>query len=63
MMNPNRPTLTYIIIKMAKLKYKERIIKANKGEESYKRSLIRLSADFSAETLRPKKSSMIHSKC
>ena len=62
-MNPNRPTLTYIIIKMAKLKYKERIIKANKGKESYKRILVRLSADFSAETLRPKKSSMIHSKC
>ena len=33
MMNPNRPTLTHIIIKMSKLKYKERIIKAKRGKE------------------------------
>ena len=32
-MNPNRSTLTHIIIKMSKLKYKERIIKANRGKE------------------------------
>ena len=51
-LNPNRPTPD-IIIKMAKVKDKERIIKAAREKQSinYKRTPIRLSADFSTETL------------
>ena len=50
-MNPNRPTLRPIIIKMAKVK--ERILKAAREKQrvSYKGTPIRLSADFSAEIL------------
>ena len=53
-MNPNRPTPRYIIIKIAKVK------ENFKGERkkqsiSYKESPIRLSADFSAETLQAKR--------
>ena len=47
-MNPKKPTSRYRIIKMAKVK---RIIKAAKENVTYKGSLIRLSADFSADTL------------
>ena len=53
MLNPNRPTPRHSIIKMAKIKGKERILKAA-GEETrvnYKGNCIRLSADFSTETL------------
>ena len=51
-MNPNRPTPRHIIIKMVKLKDKERIVKAPKENQRviYKGTPIRLSADFSAET-------------
>ena len=52
-MNPNRPTLRHIIIKMAKFKDKERILKAAREKQRviYKGTPIRLSADFSAENL------------
>ena len=43
-----RPTPRHIIIKMAKVKDKERILKASRV--IYKRAPIRLSADFSTET-------------
>ena len=38
-LNPNRPTSRHIIIKMAKVTYKERILKATKEKQSinYKR--------------------------
>ena len=52
-LNPNRPTERYIIIKMAKVNDKERILNAAREKQSvtYKETLIRLSADFSTETL------------
>ena len=51
-LNPNRPTPRHIIIKMAKVKDKERILKAAREKQSinYKGAPIRLSADFSTET-------------
>ena len=50
-LNTNRPTPRHIIIKMAKVK--ERILKAagEKQRINYKGTPIRLSADFSTETL------------
>ena len=53
-MNPKRPTLRHIVIKMAKFKSKERIIKAAREKQivTYKGAPIRLSADFSTETLK-----------
>ena len=51
--NPMRNRLKHILIKLTKIKYKEKILKAarEKQQIAYKRILIRLSADFSAETL------------
>ena len=50
-LNPNRPTQRHIIIKMAKVK--ERILKAAREKQRVhcKGTPIRLSADFSTETL------------
>ena len=55
--NPKRPTLRHIIIKMAKFKDKERILKAvrDKQEVTYKGALTRLAADFSTETLQARR--------
>ena len=52
-LNPNRPTPRHIIIKMAKVKDKERILKAAREKQSvnYKGTLIKLSADISTETV------------
>ena len=52
-MNPKRPTPRHIIIKMAKFKDKERILKATREKQlvNYKGAPIRLSADYSTETL------------
>ena len=52
-MNPHRPIPRHIIIKMAKVKDKERILKAAREKQSvnYKGTSIRLSPDFSTETL------------
>ena len=52
-MNPNRPTTRHIIIKMAKVKDKGRILKAAREKKlvTCKGAPIRLSADFSKETL------------
>ena len=54
-LNPNRPTLRHIIIKM--VKGKERILMAAKEKQSikYKGTPIRLSADFSTKTLKARK--------
>ena len=56
-MNPNRPTPRHMIIKMAKVNDKERILKATREKQSvnYKGIPIRLSADFSTETLQPRR--------
>ena len=53
-LNLNRPTPRYIIIKMAKIKDKERIPKAAREKQrvNYKRTPTRLSADFSTEILK-----------
>ena len=51
--NPKRNTPRHILIKLSKIKYKEKILKAarEKQELTYKRIPIRLTADLSAETL------------
>ena len=56
-MNPKRPTPRYIIIKMPKLKDKERTLQAAREKETvtYKGVPIRLSADFSKETLQARR--------
>ena len=50
--DPNRSTPNQIIIKMPKVKVKERILKASRERQrvTYKGIPIRLSADFSEET-------------
>ena len=52
-MNSKRPTPRHVIIKMSKVKDKERIIKAAREKQlvTYEGAPIRLSADFSTETL------------
>ena len=52
-LDPKRNTPTHIIIKLPKITDKERILKATreKGTVTYKGVPIRLSADFSKETL------------
>ena len=61
---PKRPTPRHIIIKMAKVNDKERILKAARETQNvnYKETSIRLSADFSTETLQAKESGNIYSK-
>ena len=56
-MNPKRFTQRHITIKMSKVKDKERILKAAREKQlvPFKRSPIRLPADFSAETLQAKR--------
>ena len=48
-LNPNRPTPRHIIIKMAKVSDKERILKAARENQNvtFKGTPIRISADFS----------------
>ena len=56
-LDPKRNTPRHIIIKLPKVKDKERILKAARGKETvnYKGVPIRLSADFSKETLKGKR--------
>ena len=55
--NPKRPTQRHIIIEIAKLQDKERILKAarEKQEVMYKGSPIRLATEFSMETLQARR--------
>ena len=55
--NPRRNTLRHILIKLTKIKDKEKILKAarEKKQITYKGTLIRLLADFSAETLQARR--------
>ena len=55
--NPRRNTPRHIIIKLTKMKDKEKILKAarEKKQVTYKGTPIRLSADFSAETLKARR--------
>ena len=52
-MDPKRTTPRHIIIKMSKIKNEDKILKASREEQrvTYKGVPIRLSADFSKETL------------
>ena len=56
-MDAKRPTLRHIIIKMPKVKDKKRILKAAREKKlvTYKGVPIRLSADFSKETLQARR--------
>ena len=50
--NPRRNTPRHILIKLSKIKYKEKILKAREKQQiTYKGIPIRLTADPSAETL------------
>ena len=55
--NQRRNIPIHIVIKLTKIKDKEKIIKATREEQqiTYKRILIRLSADFLAETLQARR--------
>ena len=55
--NPKRNTLRHIFIKLTKIKDKEKILKSarEKKQITYKGTPIRLSADFSAETLQARR--------
>ena len=50
--NPRRSTLRHMLIKLTKIKYKEKILETGREKQkiTYKGIPIRLSADFSAET-------------
>ena len=56
-MNPRRNTPRHILIKLSKIKYKEKILKAarEKQQITYKGIPIRLTADLSVETLQARK--------
>ena len=60
--NPRRNTPGHILIKLTKMKDKEKILKAarEKKQITFKGIPIRLSADFSAETLQARGSGMIY---
>ena len=62
--NPKRPTLRHIIIKMAKFKDKERILKAvrDKQEVTYKGDLIRIAATSQQKHYRPEGNGKKYSK-
>ena len=55
--NPRRNVLRHIVIKLAKSKDKEKLLKAArvKRQITYKGTPIRLTADFSAETLQARR--------
>ena len=56
-LDPTRPTPRHIIITLAKIRDKERILKATREKETvtYKGVPMRLSADFSKETLQARR--------
>ena len=56
-LDPRRNTPRHIIIKLPKIKHKERILKAatEKDTDTYKGVPIRLSADFSKEILQARR--------
>ena len=55
--NPRRNTPRHILIKQSKIKYKEKILKAarEKQQITHKGTPIRLTADFSAETVQARR--------
>ena len=55
-MNPKRPIPRHIIIKMPKVKDKDRILnQKEKSSELFTGASLRLSADFLKETLQPRR--------
>ena len=56
-LDPKRNTPRHIMLKLPKIKYKERILKEARGQErvTYKEVPIRLAADFSKETLQARR--------
>ena len=56
-LDPRKHTPTHIILTLAKMKQKERILEAAREKEpvTYKGLAIRLSADFSKETLQARR--------
>ena len=57
MINPRRNTPRHILIKLSKIKYKEKILKAarEKQQKTHKGIPIRLTADLSSETLQARR--------
>ena len=55
--NPRRNTRRHTVIKLTKIKVKEKLLKATreKGHITYKGTTISLTADFSAETLQARR--------
>ena len=55
--NPRRNTARHILIKLSKIKYKEKILKAARGKQqkTYQGIPIRLTADLSTETLQARR--------
>ena len=55
--NPRRNMLRHIVIKLTKIKNKEKLLKATREKQqiTYKGTPIRLTADFSAETLQARR--------
>ena len=55
--NPRRNTPRHILIKLTKIKHKERILKEAREKQhvAYKGKALRLKADLSAETLQARK--------
>ena len=62
-LDPRKHTPRHIIITLPKIKYKERILKATGEKETvtYKGVPIRLSADYSKETLQARKKRLARS--
>ena len=62
--NPRRNTPRHIVIKLAKFKDKEKLLKATREKQqiTYTGTPIRLTADFSAETLQARRDGMIYLK-
>ena len=55
--NPRRNMPRHILIKLSKIKFKEKILKAEREKQqiTYKGNTIRLTADLSAETLQTRR--------
>ena len=55
--NPRRNMPRHILIKLSKIKYKEKMLKAARGKQqiTYKGIPIRITADLSAETLQARR--------
>ena len=55
--NPRRNTPKHIVIKLTKIKDRDKILKARRGKQpiTCKRTSIRLSTDFSTETLQARR--------